>query len=185
MISPYRLVALSTFVMLAAAFPVTAEQQHPVGLAVRANTKRAIAASAFATIQGNAFNAINGALPNSMIRVRDVRYGRIVGSSLTNSEGAYTFKGLDPGNYIVELVSVDQTPLAATNLINANAGEIVNTIVKLPFRPARLANLLGGQGSTATGGAKGLIPQLKDQLPESALQGVAAVVTTGPPISER
>jgi hypothetical protein len=186
MMSPGRLLILSTVVMVVGtAFPAAAQQQA-TSLTARAAKPGAVRASAFATILGHAFNSIDGVLPHSRVRVRDVRYGHVVGSTLTTSEGAYSFKGLDPGNYIVELVNENQTALAATNLINVNAGETARTVVKLPFRPAILVDLLGGQGgSSTTGGITGFVPQLKDQLPQATLQGVAAVVPVGPPISER
>jgi hypothetical protein len=186
MISPFRLLAVSTVVMLVGtAFPVSAQQQA-AGVAARAATKAAVRASALATIKGNALSSINAALPNTLVRLRDVKFGRIVGSSLTDHLGGYAFKGLDPGNYIVEIVSTDQTSIAATNLISANAGETVNTVVRLPFKATMLANMVGGQASPAIGGGgKSVASQLENGLTQMALQGVAAVVPAGTPISER
>jgi hypothetical protein len=177
MTSPIRLLPLLTAVTLAGTFPVSAQQaaSHAEGAA----TIGSVRASAFAIIVGNAVNTINNALPDSMVRLRDARYGRIVGSTLTNSVGAYSFTHLDPGNYIVELLTVGdsfrgldpgnstleiakQTPLAATNLISVNAGQTAHTIVRLPFKPTFLA-----------------------VLPKAVLQGVAAVVPSGIPMSER
>jgi hypothetical protein len=188
MISLFRLLTVSTVVVLAGtALPVAAQQQA-ASVAARAATKAAVRATALATINGNAFNSVNGALPNIMVRLRDVKFGRIVGSSLTDHLGAYSFKGLDPGNYIVEIVSTDQTSIAATNLISANAGDTVNSVVRLPFKATMLANMLGGQVSPAIGGGSGggsITSQLEDGLMQIALQGLAAVVPAGTPISER
>jgi protocatechuate 3,4-dioxygenase beta subunit len=99
------------------------------------------------------------------VRVRDLQAGGIVGSSLTDKLGAYSFKGLDPGNYVVEIVGADKAALAATNLISANAGQTVHTSVKLPFRPAILPNILGSS-----------------RTPDGH---TAAVMATGTAISER
>jgi hypothetical protein len=184
-ISATRVVTLLTLITLAGTFPVAAQQG--VGHATGAVMNRAARAAALATIVGNALDQANGALPNSVVRVRDVMYGRIVASSLTNTVGAYSFKGLDPGNYIVELVtvgngfkglepgpgnatlpSVQQAPLAATNLINVNPGQVVNTIVKLP-KPEKWVNLLGNQPAPPPGGSR----------------AIPAVVLIGSPISER
>jgi hypothetical protein len=172
MMSRFRLLSLSTVVLLVAT-TLTVAAQPPAGLVpVRATPKAAVRSSALATILGNALNPVNGALPDMPVRVRDARLGRIVGSAVTDKVGAYSFKGLDPGNYVVEIVSPDQTPLASTNLISANAGDTVHTIVKLPFRPASLGNILGGQAPPTLGSGK-------DN------QAIPAVVTVGPAISER
>jgi hypothetical protein len=186
MISRSSALALSTVVILAGtAFPVAAQQQA-ASVAVRAATRAAIRASALATINGHALNSTNGALGNTLVRLRDVKFGRSIGSQLTDKLGAYSFKGLDPGNYIVEIVSTDQTSLAATNLISANAGETLNSVVRLPLKSTMLANNVGGQATRAAGaGNKDVASQLEDGLAQTAVQGIAAVVPAGAPISER
>jgi hypothetical protein len=186
MISPFRLLTVSTVVMLVGTALPAGAQQPAASIAARAATRAAVRASALATINGNALNSVNGALPNTLVRLRDVKFGRIVGSSLTDHLGAYSFKGLDPGNYIVEIVSTYKTSIAATNLISANACDTVNSVVRLPFRATMLANMLGGQVSPAIGGGgRSIASQLEDSLSQMALQGLAAVVPAGTPISER
>jgi hypothetical protein len=185
MISSIRLLTVSTVLFLmGSVFPVAA-QQAGNGLMGRAASNVGVRAAAFATVKGTALNSVNVALPHTMVRLRDVKFGRIVESSLTNQDGAYLFKGLDPGNYIVEIVSTDQTSLASTSLISANAGDTVTTVVRLPFRMTMLANLLGGQVSPLVGGGRDLASELEGSLMPLALQGIAAVVPAGIPISER
>jgi hypothetical protein len=190
MSSPSRLLTvsltLSTVVMLVGtAFPVAA-QQPATSVAVRAAMRAALRASTLATINGHALNSVSAALRNTLVRLRDVKFGRIAGSQLTDHLGAYSFKGLDAGNYIVEIVGTDQSSLAATNLISANAGETLNSVVRLPLKASVLANMVGGQASPAVGGgSKNIASQLVDGLAQTALQGVAAVVPAGIPISER
>jgi hypothetical protein len=180
-----RLLTVSTVVLLVgSAFPVAA-QQPGNSLMGRAASTAAARATAFATVKGTALNSVNAVLPNTMVRLRDVKFGRIVDSSLTDKDGAYLFNGLDPGSYVVEIVSTDQTSLAATNLISANAGDTVTTVVRLPFRMTMLANLLGGQVSPLVGGGRDIASQLEGSLLPLALQGIAAVVPAGIPISER
>src|SRR5882672_9303 len=55
-----------------------------------------------ATIQGNALNSTNGILPNTLVRLRDARLGQIVDSQVSDKSGLFAFRGIDPGNYIVE-----------------------------------------------------------------------------------
>jgi hypothetical protein len=101
-------------------------------------------AGLISTIQGNALNAANGNLPDSLVRLRDARFGRIVDTQMTDKAGLFAFKVLDPGSYIVEIVNAsDSAVLAASQLISVNIGEAVSAVVKLPFRVAPYGGVLG------------------------------------------
>jgi hypothetical protein len=170
--------------LVATSVSVSAQQQFATAVARRLGMR------ATATIQASAINSTNGALANTSLRLRDARLGRIVENSLTDKFGAYTFKGLDPGNYIVEIVSNDQTAIAATNLINANAGETVAVVVRLPFKPSLFGTLLGqavpGQGTASTtSGLNGIVPNLAQQLTQTIVQLIPAIVPVGPPASDQ
>ena len=99
--------------------------------------------AAFSTIQGNALDSANGILPDSPVRLRDARAGRIVSMQRTDKSGLFEFRTVDPGSYIVELLGDGDTVLAASQLINVNAGEAVSTVVKLPFRLPPFGGLFG------------------------------------------
>jgi hypothetical protein len=131
-------------------------QQHTAGAAqIRTSargTGRIVARTRldlFGTIQGNALTSTNGPLANAMVRLRDARFGRIVAVQPTDSTGLFTFKGLDPGSYIVEIVGDDASVLAASQVININAGEAASAIVKLPFRLPPFAGILGHSAASA------------------------------------
>src|SRR5262249_52046743 len=85
----------------------------------------------------------NRQLAKVMVRLRDVRNGRIIGSQVTDHVGLFTFKNLDRGSYIVELMGDDETILATSDVINIDAGEAASAIVKLPFRLSPDAPVLG------------------------------------------
>ena len=150
-------------------------------------------ANQLATIQGNASTSTNGMLPNSMVRLRDARYGRVVDTQFTDKTGAFVFKAVDPGNYIVEIVSSNQTTIAATQMLSANAGETVTAIVKLPIKPSLFASVLGQQGgsaatpatASATTSVTEVVPTVVQQLPQTAVQSIPAVVGVGDPVSPR
>lgn len=99
--------------------------------------------TAFATIQGSALDSANGNLPDSPVRLRDARTGRIIGVQGTDKSGLFEFRTVDPGSYIVELLGTGDTVLAASQLINVNAGEAVSAVVKLPFRLPPFGGLFG------------------------------------------
>jgi len=97
----------------------------------------------FTTIQGNALSSTNGGLADSRVRLRDVRFGRIVDATITDKSGLFIFRGVDPGSYVVELMGNDQMILAASQVLNVDAGAAVSAIVKLPFRIPPFGGLLG------------------------------------------
>jgi hypothetical protein len=101
------------------------------------------------TIQGNTLTSTNGALPYAVVRLRDARIGRIVDTQVSDKTGLFGFRAVDPGSYIVEIIGDDQTVLAASQMLNVNAGEVISAVVKLPLRIQRFAGLLGNTTPSA------------------------------------
>jgi hypothetical protein len=137
--------------LVAAALQLSAQQPIPTSPAVvasgRARPVRPLLPGTrpgiISIIQGNALTSTNASLPDSVVRLRDARFGRIVDTQLTDKAGLFAFKVLDPGSYVIEIVSrADSTVLAASQLINVNAGEALSAVVKLPFQPAAFAGVL-------------------------------------------
>ena len=154
-------VCAAAAMMLLATLPITAQQ--PPLTAVRAD--------ALGVIQGNALNSTNGQLPNITVRLRDARYGRILDSQLTDKSGLFTFKGLDPGSYIIEMMGSDQGILAASQVLNINAGEAASAVIKLPFRIPPFAGILGNTTPTTAAVVT----------TEAAASSVLAVTNVGEP----
>ena len=127
--------------------------------------------SGFLTIiQGNALNSSNGPMPDTLVRLRDARFGRVVDTQVTDKSGMFGFRVVDPGSYIVEMMANDQTLLAASQILNVNAGESVSAIVKLPLRIPPFAGLMA---STSAPTAALIASQ-------AAATGIAAAVPTAP-----
>ena len=171
-----RLSCATAFLTLTVALPLAAQQQTATTVGtVRSTVSRATLIKArehaLTTIQGNALNSTNGQLNGAVVRLRDARFGRIVDTQLTDKSGLFTFKALDPGSYIVEIMSTDLSVLAASQLLNVNAGEAVSAVVKLPFRLPPFAGILGG--TTATPTATAVASQ-------AAMSSVVALVPTIP-----
>ncbi len=124
------------------------------------------------TIQGKALDSTGGQLPQTLVRLRDARVGRIVESQVTDKAGMFAFKALDPGSYIVEMMANDHTVLAASPLINVNAGESVSALVKLPFRIPPFAGVLGNTSPTAVA-----------MMLTAAASGVLATTVSGQPVT--
>jgi hypothetical protein len=170
-----RLVRAAALLTLSASIPLAAQQQTASAVStVRSTVSRAMLLKArehaLTTIQGNALNATNGHLDGALVRLRDARFGRIVGTQLTDKSGLFTFKALDPGTYIVEIIASDLSVLAASQLLSVNAGEAVSAVVKLPLRIPPFAGILGG---TTTPAATAVAT-------EAAMSSVVALVPTIP-----
>jgi len=173
--------ATITTLIFAASLHGTAEQQagtparSSAGLIARAGSRTlaTVRPDLVGTIQGNALNSTNGQLANTPVRLRNARFGGVIDTQITDRSGIFTFRGIDPGTYIVELIAEDQTILATSQVLNINAGEAVSTVVKLPFRLPPFAGILGRTTTTAAA----LLTQ--------AATGVAAVSTVGEPTCPR
>ena len=163
---------------------VSAQQHAAVGTTARAAAGNASGAratvsraavskvrtDALTTIQGNALNSTNGPLNDVTVRLRDARFGTIVDSQLTDKSGLFSFKSIDPGTYIVEMMANDQSVLAASQLLNVNAGEAVSAVVKLPFRIPPFAGIIGNTTMPSAGAIA----------TQAAASSIAAIVPTSP-----
>jgi hypothetical protein len=106
------------------------------------------------------------------VRLRDARYGRIVGTKVTDRGGLFAFRAVDPGIYVVELIGADGILLAASDLLTVSAGSSVTAVVQLPYKVSKLSALLGDS-----------VPQLASVLSAAAAAGVLATEITGEDIS--
>jgi hypothetical protein len=171
------LAAASALMVVTGSWSVSAQQAATVSPtnAVRSTVPRLLPGSraGFLTIiQGNALNSSNGPMPDTLVRLRDARFGRVVDTQVTDKSGMFGFRVVDPGSYIVEMMANDQTLLAASQILNVNAGDAVSAIVKLPLRIPPFAGLMA---STSAPTAALIASQ-------AAATGIAAVVPT-PPVS--
>ena len=104
----------------------------------------------FSSIQGSALNSTNGSMPNTLMRLRDARFGRIVDTMMTDKSGLFTFQGIDPGSYVVEMMGPNsEAVVAATPIISVGSGQVASAILKLPFRIPPFAGILGHTTASA------------------------------------
>jgi hypothetical protein len=118
--------------------------------------------SSIATIRGTALTAANKALAEAHVRLRNARSGRIRATAITDHAGLFEFPAVEPGSYIVELVTSRDDVLAASDILHPNGGDIVSCIVKLPYELPLAGGVLGHLNAaalavTATAAAAGLL----------------------------
>jgi hypothetical protein len=158
-------VALAT---VAGGVPVAAGQQ------ASAPAVQGAPAGLSAAIQGTAVNWTNAALASASVRLRDARLGRAVQNAVTDRFGAFEFRGLEPGSYVVELMGSGSDVLAATPIIYLNSGQSVAALVKLPFKNPPLAGALGKS-----------LPAALAITSAAVAAGVLATSVTGAPATDR
>ena len=80
-------------------------------------------------------------LPNITVRLRSLDNGQLVGNTTASPTGQFSFSGLTPGNYVVEMVSAD--------------GTIIGTSVNIPITTTVMAvtNVSVGVSAAALGAA--------------------------------
>lgn len=100
-----------------------------------------------ATIQGTARSAQGQNLPSYKVQLRSVDSGQLVGSTTSNSAGSFTFTGLNPGNYVVEIVNEAGTIVGTSAAISVAAGAAVS--VTVTATAAAIAGAAAGGISTA------------------------------------
>ena len=150
----YRILSPTVAAIIAATTLGVAAQSPPLPTSVGSTVMpRALAvarSTALTTIQGNTLTSTNGVLPDAVVRLRDARAGRIRGTQTTDRAGLFAFHSVEPGTYVVEIVGDDQTILAASQMLNVDAGDTVSAVVKLPFRIPLMGGLLGHTVQSAT-----------------------------------
>lgn len=119
------------------------------------------------TINGMAQGANKQPLPNYSVRVRNVASGQVAGTTTSNAAGNFSFAGLEPGSYVIEIVDAAGKVVGLSPSIAVAAGSTVSVTVS--------ATAAGAIAGASTGGFSlfGLGPLASVAVISAA--GVAAV----------
>ena len=116
----------------------------------------AFAAQGTGQISGTARNAQDQILSGVKVQLRNVDTGQLVATTKSAANGAFEFKGLNPGNYIAEIVVDDGKILGASTSMALAAGGIVSGVTIAASAAGALAGAAaaGGVGAffASTGG---------------------------------
>src|SRR5882672_4575498 len=95
------------------------------------------------SIAGKAVSSTNAPMGSTLIRLRDVRFGRVVATTITDKAGQFEFKAVDTGSYLVEMMSPSSdVVVASSSILYVGSGEILSTLLKMPFSSPALGTLL-------------------------------------------
>jgi len=125
------------------------------------------------TLSGVARGSDRAPLANYTVRVRSVTDGQIAGSTTSSGAGDFAFAGLQPGNYIVEVVDATGKVVGLSPTIGVTAGASVTVTVSAAAAGAMTAAAHGGLSLFGLGtlGSVAVITA-------AGVAGVTAVVAT-------
>ncbi len=98
------------------------------------------------TISGLAKDAKGQNLPNYTVRLRSVSTGNLTASTVSNEAGAFTFTGLAPETYVVEIVNAAGEVIGLSPAIAVAASATVTVTVSASALGAIAAAAGGGLG---------------------------------------
>jgi hypothetical protein len=113
-----------------------------LGLAVVAD-----ASQGTGKISGIARDAQNQVLPGVKVQLRNVDTGQLVATTKAGADGAFEFTGLNPGNYIVEIVDNSGKIIGVSPSTALAAGGAITGLIVAASASGALA------GAAAAGGA--------------------------------
>ena len=107
-------------------------------------------------ILGTAWRGDTTPYPQPRIRLRNVENGRGVARTIGDAEGRFRFDRIDPGAYVVELMSQDDKVLAVGDLFSVSPGAQSYTVVRLSSRAPWFGGFFGNAAAAAIAAASTL-----------------------------
>lgn len=142
----------------------------PVGLLAADSTS--------GSLTGTAFTVNLKPLPNATVQIRNFQTGNRVSSAISDQDGTFSFSGLEPGTYLVEIVDVSGRVIGMTAPFPIAVGP--NSNVSVVATADGLATLSQGGGFSLLG--LGPVTSLA-VLGAAGAAAVTAVVATRPDAS--
>jgi hypothetical protein len=105
------------------------------------------------TLTGKAENSSKATLPNYSVQVRNAANGQLAGTTMSSQTGTFSFSGLVPGNYVVEIVDAAGKVVGLSPSIAVGAGATVSVTVTASAVGAIAAAAGGGFGLLGLGTA--------------------------------
>ncbi len=142
-------------------------QSTPAARAQAESTTQAMPVTG--SIVGTAWKGETTPYPQARIRLRNVQNGRGVARTDADSTGRFRFFQVQPGAYVVELLSEQDKVLAVGDLFGVSAGTEATTIVRLSVKTQSFGGFFANAAAAAISAASTL--------------GVTAVGSNGRPVS--
>ena len=108
----------------------------PVGLLAADSTS--------VSLNGTAFTVNLKPLPNATVQIRNFQTGSRVSSAISDQDGTFSFSGLEPGTYIIEIVDVSGRVIGMTAPFTLGSGHNSNVSVVATAEGAASTSSQGG-----------------------------------------
>ena len=109
------------------------------------------------TISGSARSASGQSMPNTTVRLRNVQTGQLAGATTSGAEGQFSFAGLGPGSYVVEVVDAAGVVVGTSAAIALTAATMVATGVVVTSSAAAAGALAAAGGGAFFASTLGII----------------------------
>jgi hypothetical protein len=160
-------IALSSALVLQAAPLVAAT-------AARAGAQAPVATGA---VNGTAQSSSGQLLQNYTVQLRNLQTGQLAATTNSNAAGSFSFAGLNPGNYIIEVVNQSGAIVGSSSSIAVTSGATVTVAVST----TALAAAGAAAGAAGAGAAIGGISTALVVTTVAVAAGIAGVVVATRP----
>lgn len=116
----------------------------------------AAAPTGTASLLGTTLDAAARHLPDTRVQVRNLRSGNLEQSTVSDGAGAFAFRSLLPGTYVVEMTLVNGSVVAISDAVVLADAQQARTVVQLPARFRGFAWWLGSATTVALAQAASL-----------------------------
>ena len=147
-------------------------------LAAPAAPARAQAPAATGAIQGTAQSATGQLLPNYTVQLRNLQTGQLAGTTTSNAAGGFSFAGLNPANYMVEIINQSGAIVGSSAAIGVTSG--ATTTVAVSAAAGAVAGTAAA-GAAAAGAAAGGISTAVIVTTVAVAAGITGVVVATRP----
>jgi len=103
-----------------------------------------------ASLSGTASDNAGGALANIDVQLRSVSTGRLVGTTKANAVGQFSFVGLTPGTYVVEVVNTAGQIVGTSGSVVVSGGAAMTGVSVTASAATKVAGTPGFFSSHAT-----------------------------------
>lgn len=99
-----------------------------------------------ASLSGTASNPAGKPLANHTVQLRNTATGKLAGTTSSNSAGQFSFAGLNPGSYAVEVLNAAGEIVGTSASISVTAGAVVTGVAVSASAAAATAGALAAAG---------------------------------------
>jgi hypothetical protein len=86
---------------------------------------------------------------NAQLQLRNLRGGTIDRATTADAEGAFAFRAIEPGTYVVEMIAAGGVVVAVSEATTVGTGEVVQTLVRLTARTRTFGWWMGSTADSA------------------------------------